>query len=244
MLQKTRGIVLRPVKYGDTSLVVTLFTSEYGVQAYMVQGVRSSTPSKNKAGYFQPGTMLDLIVYMQPGKNLQRIREFQASYIYKSVHEEVVKNSILLFSSELMLRLLPEHAPLPELFEFACTYFTTLDSTPVKQCANSPLFFLVQCSKLLGYELRGDYSEETPFLDLQEGGFSSHPPQIAPFTSYEDARALGAVLQADTYDVVKELAMSSDMRMRLIDWYITFLQQHTQHLGNVRSLAVLRTILH
>ncbi len=244
MLQKTNGIVLRSVKYGETSLIVTLFTSVYGIQAYMVQGVRSSKASRSKSSYFQPGTLLDMVVYMQSNKNMQRIREFQASYIYNSVQEDVVKNSILLFSSEFMLRLLPEHAPLIELFDFTQRYFIALDSLSTRDVANFPLYFMIQCSRLLGYEPKGGYSIETPFLDREEGGFSVHPPVVPPYTTDEDARALGALLQAETYVTVIAVQMNSEMRLRLIDWYIAFLQQYAQHLGNIRSLQVLRTILH
>jgi DNA repair protein RecO (recombination protein O) len=244
MLQKTKGIVLRAFKYGETSLVVTLFTADQGVQAFMVQGVRKTTKGSNKASYFQPGMLLDLVMYMQPGKNINRLREYQAGYMYTDLHGDVVKNSILLFCTEIMLRLLPEHAPLPELFDFASDFFPMLDSMPVKQTANMPLFFLVQCSRLLGYEPRGRYTTETPHLDLQQGGFSEHTPVLAPFTSDEDARALNAFLETDDYVSLKVTAMSSDMRLRLIDWYISYLQQHTQHLGNVRSLQILRVVLH
>ncbi len=244
MLHKTNGIVLRAVKYGDTSLVVTIFTALYGVQAYMVQGVRSARANNNKASYFQPGTLLDLVVYMQPNKNMQRIREFNAAHIYTSIHTEIIKNSIVLFSAELMLRLLPEAAPLPELYEFASQYLVELDKLPTKQAANMPLYFLVQCSKLMGYEPRGGYSAATPYLNVQEGGFSSHPPAAAPFTGDDDARALHELLTATNYEEQQRAAMNGEMRLRLIDWYIAFLQQHTQHMGNIRSLPVLRTILH
>jgi hypothetical protein len=38
--------------------------------------------------------------------------------------------------------------------------------------------------------------------------------------------------------------MSAAMRMRLTEWYIAFLQRHTQHMSNIRSLQVLQAILH
>ena len=44
MLFKTKGIVMRAVKYGETSLVVTIFTELFGMQTYMVNGVRISSP--------------------------------------------------------------------------------------------------------------------------------------------------------------------------------------------------------
>src|SRR4051812_16525108 len=114
MLYSTRAIVLRSIKYGDTSLISTLFTEKQGVQAYMAQGVRSSKAKNNKAALLQPATLLDIVVYHKPNTNLQRIKEFQFAYLYTSMQEEVVKNSVALFSAELLLRLLPEHAQQPE----------------------------------------------------------------------------------------------------------------------------------
>lgn len=244
MLLKTNGIVLRSIKYGETSLITTLFTATLGIQTYMVQGVRSSRPQANRAGLFQPGMLLELVVYQQAQKNMQRIREFRVAHIYGSLQEDVIKNSIVLFSAELLLRLLPEHAPLPSLFDITYEYFVTLDKLPLSSVANFPLYFIMQCSSELGYELKGNYSPDSPHLNMQEGGYTEHAPAAAPFMSDEDARALSTMQQITTYEALKEVGMSSDMRLRLLDWYIAFLQQHTQHMGNIRSLAVLRTILH
>ena len=243
-MQNTQGIVLRSVKYGDTSLITTIFTSLYGAQAYMVQGVRSSKQSKNRAGLLQPGMLQDMVVYHQPQKNMQRMREFQPAYIYQSILNDVVKNSVALFSVELLLRLLPEQAPLPDLFDFAFDYFITLDKTPRAQVANFPLYFIINCSRQLGYELKGNYSEETPHLDLQEGGYTAHPPALAPFMSDADGAALSRLLEAESYEKLLEIEMSAAMRMRLTEWYVAFLQRHTQHMGNIRSLQVLQSILH
>jgi DNA repair protein RecO (recombination protein O) len=244
MLSKTNGIVLRSIKYGDSSLITTLFTSVYGVQTYIVQGVRSAKPSQNRSGSFQPGTLLELVVYQQPQKNMQRIREFQAAYIYGSLQEDVVKNSVLLFSAEILLRLLPEHAPLPTLFDMAYGYFIALDKMPYASVANFPLFFIINCSRILGYELKGEYTQLTPHLNLQDGGFTEHPPATPPFASEDDARLLDLLLKTDTLETLERIELNADIRLRLIDWYIAFLQVHTQHMGNIKSLSVLRAILH
>ncbi len=244
MLHKTNGLVLRSIKYGDSSLITTIFTDVYGIQTYIVQGVRSVKARQNRAGFFQPGMMLELVVYMQPQKNMQRIREFQPAYIYTTVQESVVKNSIVLFSAELLLRLIPEHAPMPALFDFTFNYFKLLDTTSTEHVANLPLFFIVQCCRFLGYELTGDYSTATPHLNLQEGGFTAHAPASIPYTKDEDAIALNTFLREDDYDRLKATEMNAAMRFRLIEWYIAFLKQHTQHMGNIKSLQVLQTILH
>lgn len=244
MLQKTDGIVLRSVKYGESSLVTTIFTQQYGVQAYMVQGVRTTRSRQNHAGLFQVGNILSLVVYHQPNKNLQRLREFQARHIYTSVQEEVVKNSIVLFSVEVLLRLLPEHAPLPEFFEFVEQYMVALDKLPTGAIANFPLYFIVHCSREFGFDLKGSYSKETPYLNLVDGGFTAHAPASITSTTDADAQALSSLLKIDKLEDVQQVGMNADMRLRLLDWYVLFLQQHTQHMGNVRSLSILRSVLH
>ena len=243
MLQKTNGIVLRSVKYGETSIVTTIFTEQYGVQAYMVKGVRSSRSKQNRAGSFQPGIMLDMVVYHHPQKSMQSISQFQVAYIYEALQMDVVRNSILLFSVELLLRLLPENAPMPGLFSFAQQYFVQLDKTPLRGVANFPLYFIIQCSRELGFELKGSYSSQTPYLSMEEGEFISQSPAAAIIAT-EDVVGLSELLDVADFEMLQRVQLSAMVRMRLIDWYIAFMQLHTQHMGPIRSLTVLRTILH
>ena len=49
MLHSTKGIVLRTIKYGDTSIVVAIYTELFGVQSYLVNGVRTEKKSAGKA---------------------------------------------------------------------------------------------------------------------------------------------------------------------------------------------------
>jgi len=244
MLHNTKGIVLRSVKYGDSSLVCTIFTGLYGVQTYMVQGVRSTRSNNNKAGLLQPSTLLDMVVYHKPNTNIQRIKEFQFAHLYTNLQQNIVKNSIALFSVELLLRLLPEQAPLPELFDLAFDYFIQLDAKQNDAVANFPLYFIIQCSRLLGYDIKGDYSKATPHLHLQEGSFTENSPVIPPYVNDEDAQVLSGLLQIQALSGLGSINMNAAMRYRLLDWYVAFLQRHSQHMGQIRSLHILQTILH
>lgn len=78
MVHATKGVVLRTIKYGDTSVITSIYTELFGIQQYIVKGVRQSTKkSAGKAGYFQPGAILDLEVYHNELKQLQFIKEFK-----------------------------------------------------------------------------------------------------------------------------------------------------------------------
>ena len=62
MTHKSKGIVLRTVKYGETSVIVAIFTEIFGLQSYLVNGVRvASKKSASKANLFQPSAILDLV---------------------------------------------------------------------------------------------------------------------------------------------------------------------------------------
>jgi DNA repair protein RecO (recombination protein O) len=244
MLHNTRGIVLRSVKYGETSLITTIFTEKHGVESYMVQGARSSSAKNNRSAALQPGMLLNLISYHKPNTNLQRLREFQYAYLYTSLQEKITKNSIALFSIELLLRIMPEHAAMPEVFDFAFQYFQQLDQSSDHEVANFPLHFTIQCCKLLGYEIHGEYTANTPHLNIQEGAFTHHMPPIGPFANDEEAKALSLLLKVSTITELSAISLNAELRNRILDWLLEFLKQHTQHMGNLKSLEILRTILH
>lgn len=244
MIQQTKGIVLRVIKYGETSLICNIFTRTYGVQSYLLQGVRSAKSRQNKTAFLQPASLLDLVVYQKPTGNLQRIKELLPDYIYTSLQEEVVKNSIALFSVEMLLRLLPEAAPAPELYDFSRAYFEWVDRLPVRQLANFPLFFVIQCGRFLGYNVNGRFSEETPYLSFEDGAFTAIPPETRPLLSSQEAAALDKILLTENITQLGNIEMNAAMRTSVLDWYLEFLHRHTQHLGQIKSLAILRAILH
>src|ERR1700746_2887131 len=104
---KTKGIVLRSVKYGETSLILAIYTEIFGLQSYLVNGVRkSTTKGAGRANILQPAALLDLVVYQNPLKNLQRIKEFKYALVYHHIFFDVFKNSVALFMVELLLKIL------------------------------------------------------------------------------------------------------------------------------------------
>src|SRR6185369_7455791 len=107
MLHKTRGIVFRFTKYGDTSIIVTIFTELFGLQTYIVNGVRSKS-AKSKIALFQPLTLLDLIVYYKENANIKRIKEIRCVHQYQTVQTDVRKSSIGMFLNEILNKTVKE----------------------------------------------------------------------------------------------------------------------------------------
>src|SRR5947207_15556460 len=160
-LHKTKGIVLRTVKYGETSVIVTFFTELFGVQAYLVNGVRTSTKKgSGLANLFQPSAILDMIVYHNELKNLNRIKEFKWDYLYQHILSDVKKNAVALFMVELLAKCLKQPENNPDLFHFVEDSFLHLDESGESVTANFPLFFALHLPVFVGFRFTDNYNNE------------------------------------------------------------------------------------
>lgn len=244
MVHKTQGIVLRTVKYGESSLICTIFTELLGMQSYMVKGVRSARSRSRKANVLFPASILDMVVYEQPQKNLQTIKEYAPAILYQSLQEDVVKNGVSLFAIEVVSQLITAHDPQPELFTFLKNYLLRLDDTPRSGIANFPLYFLIQSAKLSGYYLSGAYSEAFPYADIHEGRFSEASSQYPPFIAGGDAALMSALNQAASFEAIAGITMPGTERRKMLEYYLSFLQLHVPQFKALRSLSIITAILY
>src|SRR5215217_7923213 len=139
MIYKTKGIVLRTIKYGETSVVVNIFTEVFGIQSYLVNGIRTSSKTLSKASLFQPTSILEMEVYHNELKNLQRIKEFKWNYLYKNILNDVTRNSVALYMVELLQKCLKQPENNIDLFQFSEDAFIQLDLADDAVAANFPL---------------------------------------------------------------------------------------------------------
>ena len=160
-LHKTKGIVLRTVKYGETSIIVTIFTELFGVQSYLVNGVRTSTKKgTGKANMFQPAAILDLVVYHNELKHLNRIKEFRWGYIYQNILSDVRKNAVALFMVELLTKCLKQPESNPNFFILRKIFLYNWMKAVAAMMANLPLFFALHLPFHFGFRIKDNYSEE------------------------------------------------------------------------------------
>lgn len=243
-LHKTKGIVLRPVKYGETSLIVTILTELFGVQSYIINGVRTSTKKgTGKANMFQPSAMLDLVVYHNELKNINRIKEFKWSYIYRHVLSDVKKNAVALFLVELLTRALKQPETNPELFQFSEDAFRHLDEGSDAETANFPLFFALHLAVLLGFRMNDNYSPVRSVFDLQEGTFVAEKPDHPHFIEEKEAEITSQLLKVMQPVELEDIKLNHEFRRRLLHAYETYYALHIQDFGTLKSLPVLKEIL-
>jgi len=243
-LHKTKGIVLRTVKYGETSVIVTFFTELFGVQSYLVNGVRtSSKKGAGKANLFQPSAILDMVVYYNELKHLNRIKEFKWDYLYQHILSDVKKNAVALFMVELLTKCLKQPESNLNLFHFVEDSFLHLDESSDAVAANFPLYFALHLPVFFGFRFTDNYNDENPFLDLKEGRFVHEQPEHPHFLQDKQASVTSQLLKIMQPEELEDIKLNHDFRRNLLYVYETYYALHIQDFGTMKTLPVLREIL-
>lgn len=243
MTHKTAGIILKTVKYGETSLVVTVYTELFGVQTYLVNGVRSSGKGAAKGNLFQPAAILDLVVYHNEQKSLQRIKEFKWHQLYNHIFGDVIRNCIALYMVELLYKCLKQPEPNEHLFNFCLDAFTALDQADKKVAANMPLFFSLQLPYFLGFRINDNYDEENDILDLKEGNFIDHQPTHPHFATGEKAAITSQLLKVMHPIELEQFPLNHETRRALLLFYQDYYAIHIPDFGQMKTLRVLSEVL-
>ena len=244
MTHKTKGIVIRTVKYGETSVIVSIYTELFGIQSYIVNGVRtSSKKGSGKANLFQPAAILDLIVYHNELKNIQRLKEFKWAHLYSTLFFDVIKNSVALYMIELMQKSLKQPEPNPDLFHFLEDAFLHLDVSEGTIVANYPLFFALHLSGFYGFRFSDTYSGKNHILDLKEGEFVAEQPLHNFFLDGDYSFFTSQLLKVMQPHELKQIKLHKEIRRVLLNAYAIFYALHIQDFGTMKSLPVLQEVL-
>jgi DNA repair protein RecO (recombination protein O) len=244
MVHKTKGIVLRTVKYGETSVIVTILTELFGLQSYLVNGIRTqSGKGASKAGMFQPSAMLDLVIYHQETKNLQRIKEFNWQFLYQQIFSDVTTHAVAVFMIELLQKCLKQPEPNQELYYFMEDALTKLDQSDFKVQANFPLFFALHLAGFFGLRIDDNYSEKRVFLDLREGFFTEERPTHPHYLQNPLSEISSHILKIMQPDELAGLSLNKEKRRLLMAAYEDFYSIHITGFTALKTIPILRTIL-
>jgi len=222
MLYKTRGIVLGFIKYSDTSIIVKIYTEEFGLQTYIVNGVRSKS-SRNKIALFQPLTLLDLVVYHKENKDINRISEMKCNTVFHSIPFTQKKISMVMFIAELLGKTLREHHPNKELFELILHSISYLDEVE-EHYENMHLQFMVQLAALLGFSPASS-------KDIMA--------EIRISLSTEETEILDSLMSST---LSQPLRIPNSTRRRLLDCLVRYYAVHIENFGSLNSLSVLQEV--
>lgn len=220
MLSKTKGIVLSFIKFKETSIISKIYTEKLGLQSYIINRVRIKN-SKFKISFFQPLSLLDLVVYTNKKNKLGRLNEVNFDHIYLTNHQHQKKISICLFLSEILLKMINFQKYDFNTFMFIRKSLIEFDNMK-KNYENFHLQFLIKFSKFLGFEVSDISNFSNTHLQKKE---------VIVF--------LNQIIISDYSYHIKTTSLTRNKTLEII---IDYFREKTEMKINLNSISVLNKI--
>ena len=239
MLTKTQAIVLHSLKYGETRVIVDMFTRSHGRLSFIVN-IPKSSKAKMKKQFFQPLTILEIETDVRPKVHLQKLADVRLASPFSSIPFEPHKLAISLFVAEFLYYALRSEQQNMLLFDYVVSSIQWLDGQK-ERFANFHLVFLMRLSRFLGfYPNLEDYTPGDCF-DLRESVFCILPPVHKDFLRPEEAEKVQLLMRMD-FPTMHLFRMSHQERNRLLEVALTYYRLHLTDFPELRSLAVLQEL--
>lgn len=236
MLQTTRAIVIRTVRFADHRVILKAYTVAHGMRSYVVRTGKRGTAS---VAALQALNRVDLVADETAERDLHLLRELRVERPYQRLPYDPVRGTIALFVQEVLYKVLREESADPVLYAFIEELLEALDSR--EELAHFPLLFLVQLSGHLGFMPEPPLPGEDRF-DLKEGHFTrgaaQHGHTLPPILS----AALASLLYLPL-GTAPDPPLGAPLRRDLLDHLLLYYRLHLDGLGELRSPAVLQQVL-
>ena len=239
MLHKTRGIVLKTINHGDTSVICQIFTDKFGLQSYIIHGAKKSK-AKININILQPLHLLDMVVYHKNNGNIQRISEARQLPLFHSIPYELEKSVMALYLTEVLFKCLKQQSPDEYLFEYVFTAVSWLDSSE-KAPPNFHLYFLLRLTKFLGFYPALPKANQY-YFDLQDGVFCTDAPHHR-LVLQEPHTSQWASLLAANLETLGTVRIPLVDRRILLKFVTDFYRLHIDNFGEIKSHLVLEEVL-
>lgn len=239
MIQKARGIVLHHLNYGDTSMIVHLYTDLYGRVSVMIKGARAQKKNR-RISLYHPLALLEVELHYKENRDLQQIREARPIVPLYGIMGDPVKNTIALFLAEVFYRSIRENEANPGLFDYlihSVQYFDLMEEgTQLYH-----LHILVHLTRFLGFrpnvpEQPGDY-----WFDMETGSFLTGRP-IRENRFDPELSAVFIDLLKSKPDQLGALKIPRSLRNELIEKLLHYYALHLHGMGQVKSFGILKEV--
>ena len=239
MLTKTQAIVLHTIKYGETRIIVDMFTRSHGRLSFIVN-IPKSTKAKTKKQFFQPLSILEIEVDVRPKLQLQKLSDVRLASPFSSIPFNPHKLTISLFIAEFLYHALRTEQQNTLLYDYVENGILWLDSQ-ADHYANFHLVFLMRLSRFLGFYPNLEHYQTGDYFDLRESMFMSVPPLHRDFLYPQEAEKIQVMMRMD-YPTMHLFQMSHQERNRLLEVIITYYRLHLTGFPELKSIAVLQAL--
>ena len=214
-MTNTELIVLHTTKFGENSIVAHTLSKEYGRRSFLIKGVSR----KAVMTLMLPLSILEAEVVETSRSTLYTARNLISKYPLIGIRNDIFKNSMTLFMSEVLYRTVKEGTYEHGLYEWCERNILLLDAMQ-NDFSNFHLRFLLELAVVLGFS--PDAQDLLPFV-------REHYPIVERFMKESFADAM-------------LIPLNGVLRNEIAEEILRYIEFHTESALNVNSLKVLREL--
>jgi DNA repair protein RecO (recombination protein O) len=242
MLFQCKAIVLRTLKFNETSLIVNLYTQNFGKQVYMLKGVRKPNKSGiSKGNIFVPGHQLNIVAQHQSNKQFQILKEYTPDFYNTHFIFDIKRQTVALFIIEVLDKCVTEPEANEDLYFFIEHLLLQIQEANDNTLSYLPIYFIIHLSRLLGFQIQNTNTEMDTFLNLSEGIFE---PVRLNNLAFADAAVsqLIKILNNAAIPDLQHLQHGAIIKKDALQNAIQFLKIHLPQLGTLKTPDVIQSI--
>lgn len=230
MKQIDQGIVLHKINYSESSLILTFYTQQNGIQKFIFQG------GKKKGTGIYPLSLLELTYYRRPDSELGKLTGVSALESIQHIPFHPVRSTIAFFIADVARQCLKTEQDDEALYQFLKEKIIELDTT--EELSMYPIFFLSDFSYHLGM-LPHIPEEGAKFFVLNEGEFMNHKPIGEIIVEGEVVDYLINVFEGN-----RSALSHSQQKKEAFDVLLRYYALHIPKFDTSSSLDILREVLY
>ena len=214
MTKSVELIVLHTTKFGENSIVVHTLSREYGRRSFLVRGA-----GKKLMSLFLPLNILEAEVVESSKSTLYTARNLSARHPLMGIRSNIFKNSMTMFMSEVLYRVVKDGVNEPGLYEWCERNILLLDAVQA-DFSNFHLRFLLELAVALG--------------------FSPESRDLQPFVG-SNFDVVGRLMRGSLAETML-IPMTGSQRNEVAEQILRYIEYHTDSTLRINSLKVLREL--
>ncbi len=235
MLIKTQAILLKKIKYGDSSLILKMYSREKGMQSFMMKAMRKN----KKLHYLQSLSAVNLLAFYKEKSNFLHIKEIENAFPSTTYYDNMYKINLAIFINEIILKSIAEEEANPNLFDFLWAEIKALNDEKAS-IADFHLRFMFNFSAFLGFFPEEQKEARHCYFDLREGVFSHKMPEHNEFLKEEESNLWNqCIRRTKTAD---SLNMQAAYKQRILEILLQYYSIHLHWETGLKSHEVIKEI--
>lgn len=237
-MPNSKGFVVKSIKNGETSMIVSCYLEDIGLKSFIVKGIYGTKKPKFSKAHFFPLNLISINYSLSKPDRLSYIKEVKPVIIFNTLHSSIEKSTVIIFLSEILNSVFKEEGDKNQnLFNFLDKSIRWYDVQ--ENCNNFHIKFLIELTRHIGF-YPNIMSQEDNYFNLESGSSSTLKP-ISKFIDFDDYELFKQLLGMKFEDL-NYINMNNKSRSRLLNYLIEYYSLHLQMFKTPKSIDVLSEI--